>query len=41
MLKEAAQAVIDGVNRKDYDAARKSAGEIHKSCSECHELYRA
>lgn len=41
MLREASQAVIDAVNRNDYDSARQSAGEIYKSCSECHELYRA
>lgn len=41
LLKEAAQSVVNGVKRNDYDAARKSAGEIQKSCSECHELYRA
>jgi cytochrome c556 len=40
-LKQAAQDVIDAVNRNDYERARKSGGEIHKSCSDCHELYRA
>ena len=40
-LKKAAQDLIDSTKRNDYDAARRSAGEIHKSCGECHELYRA
>ncbi len=41
MLKRAAQEVIGAVKRNDYDAARESAGEIYKSCNECHQLYRA
>lgn len=39
-LKRAAGEVIQAVEQDDYSAARGAAGEISKSCSNCHETYR-
>ncbi len=39
-LKRAAGDMIQAVKQNDYDAARGAAGEISKSCSNCHEAYR-
>ncbi|MDG2384038.1 MAG: hypothetical protein P8N76_20365 [Pirellulaceae bacterium] len=40
-LKDAALEIVDAVKREDYGGARESAGKMQKSCSDCHELYRA
>lgn len=40
-MKKAALDIINGVKNDDYETARKAAGVIGQSCSECHELYRA
>jgi hypothetical protein len=39
-LKRAATDVIQAVRQNDYSAARGAAGEISKSCSNCHESFR-
>ena len=39
-LKRAARDVIQAVKQNNYSAARSAAGEISKSCSNCHETYR-
>ena len=39
-MKQAALEVVNAVKTGNDEAARKAAGEISKSCTECHELYR-
>ena len=38
---KAAQEITKAVERNDYQSVRKAVGEMTKSCSECHEDYRA
>ena len=40
-LEEAAAAIVEAAKQGNYEQARQAEGEIRKSCSECHELYRA
>jgi len=40
-LEEAAAAIVEAARQGNYEQARQAEGEIRKSCSECHELYRA
>ena len=40
-LQQAAQEVIQAVQQADFEQAERAAGEMSKSCSECHELYRS
>ncbi len=40
-LKKAAQAIIEAVKVNQYDSARKAAGQLNQTCTECHENYRA
>jgi cytochrome c556 len=39
-LRDAAREIVQAVERSDYDQARQAAGNIGKSCSDCHETYR-
>jgi len=39
-MKKAALEIVEGVQLKDYNQARKAAGRIEKACSQCHENYR-
>lgn len=39
-LQEAASELSQAAKDKNYDAARKTAGQIGQSCSSCHEGYR-
>lgn len=39
-MKEAALSLIEAVKAGNYDQAGKAAGNISKSCDDCHELYR-
>ncbi len=40
-LKKAAQAIIEAVKVDQYNSARKAAGQLNQTCTECHENYRA
>ena len=40
-LKKAALDVVDAVKLDSEDNARKAVGEINRSCTSCHENYRA
>jgi cytochrome c556 len=40
-LKNAAREIADACKSKNFDQASKAATEIGKSCTECHENYRA
>ena len=40
-LKNAALEIVDAVERRDHEAARQLSDKVRKSCSDCHELYRA
>jgi hypothetical protein len=40
-LKAAARKLADAVKQKNYEAARTAVGEMSKSCTECHESFRA
>lgn len=39
-LKQSARKLADAVKQKSFDAARTAAGEISKTCTQCHEGYR-
>jgi len=39
-MRDAAVRLRDACSRKDYDAARRAADEIKKSCDDCHGDYR-
>ncbi len=39
-MKKAARDMVDAVKLKNHAQAQKAAGEISKSCAECHENYR-
>ena len=39
-MKQAALGVVEAARQENFEAARQAAGEISKSCSQCHELYR-
>ena len=39
-MKQAALDVAEAVRLDNQEQARRATGEISKSCSECHELYR-
>ena len=39
-MKQAALAIVEAARQENYEAARQAAGEVSKSCSQCHELYR-
>jgi hypothetical protein len=40
-MRQGALDIVDGVKLKSYEKARAGAGEITKSCSQCHEGYRS
>lgn len=40
-MKKASREIVDAVKLNNAEAASKAAGEISKSCAECHEGYRA
>lgn len=40
-LRDGAKAIADGVKSKNYDQATTGGATIGKSCTECHENYRA
>ncbi len=40
-MRQAALDVVDAVKTNNYDKARAAVGEIDKSCTECHQDYRA
>jgi hypothetical protein len=40
-LKKASLEIVDAVKSNNYDKARSAAGEIDKSCTECHQAYRS
>ena len=40
-MRDQAREVANAVKLKNYDAARKAAGQIDKACSSCHEGYRS
>ena len=39
-MKQAALGIVEATRQENYEAARQSAGDVIKSCSQCHELYR-
>jgi hypothetical protein len=40
-LRDGAKAIAEGVKLKNFEAASEGSGIISKSCTECHESYRA
>jgi hypothetical protein len=40
-MKAGALKIVDGIELDNYENVRAGAGEISKSCTECHELYRS
>jgi cytochrome c556 len=40
-MRQAALDIVDAVKTNNYDKARTAVGEIDKSCTECHQSYRA
>ena len=40
-LRDGAKAIVEGVKSKNYDQASDGGAAIGKSCTECHENYRA
>lgn len=40
-MRKAASDVVDAVKSDNYDKARAAVGEIDKTCTECHQSYRA
>ena len=40
-MQKAAQEIVDSVKSNNYEKARAAIGEIDKSCTECHQSYRA
>jgi cytochrome c556 len=39
-MTKASRSVVAAIERQDFEAVRKSVGEITQSCSDCHEQYR-
>lgn len=39
-MQSAAQGVVEGIKKNDYDFSRKNVGAIDQACSVCHESYR-
>lgn len=40
-MRDAALEIVNGVKQNNYEQARAAAGEVSKSCTECHESYRS
>ena len=40
-MRQAALDIVDAVKTNNYEKARAAVGEIDKSCTECHQSYRA
>ncbi len=40
-MRDGAKAVATAAKDKNYEQARKAAGDISKACSSCHESYRS
>jgi hypothetical protein len=39
-MKQSAQAIIESARRGHYDRAGEAVGQMRKSCTDCHDLYR-